>query len=495
MQNFVYYPTDGRQGPPCLHGAHLLGNDGVPVRGEIDWHEDAVRCRPRTQDPVGISLMWTVPDIGTIQLQTTRLPSRDKPYHLHVELARHLLMRISIKREEWGLFDYSGMDEIGEQINEARAAFVAALQATDTPTKAAELADKALALGLNAAEQMSEFHANIFIARRQQSGGFANPFVGFTVPEGMTSAKVLKSVKSTFDFARIPLVWRNIQPTEQDVHYESIEATIKACTDCKLSLRGGPLLTFGIRSVPDWMYIWENDFESIYEAAREHVQRTVKKFAKTISSWIVVSGVHADSVFGFSFEQIMELTRMAATVTKQVAPRSQVIVDLSQPWGEYYARNQQTIPPLLYADMAVQSGINFDGFGLQLLFGMDAEGFQLRDPLQVSSMIDKLANLGKPLHITALGAPSKPHDDTNDPLAMGGVWRSAWSEQQQADWIAQICEISLSKPYVETVCLQPLIDGGDDVIPASGLLHEDLRHKPVVARLSEMRQRFLNADA
>ncbi len=495
MQSFVYYPTDGRTGPPCLHGAHLLGNDGVPVRGEIEWRDGAVCCQPRTQDPVGISLMWTVPDIGTVHLQTTRLPAREKPYHLHVELARHLLMRISIKREEWGLFDYSGMDEIGKQIDAARSAFVESLQATDQPEKAAKLADQALAIGLNAAEQMSEFHANIFIARRQQSGGFASPFVGFTVPDGLESTKILKSLSGTFDFARIPLVWRSIQPTEQDCQYEPIEATLKACAGCKLSLRGGPLLTFGIRSVPDWMYIWENDFESIYEAAREHVQRTVKKFAKSISSWIVVSGIHADSVFGFSFEQIMELTRMAATVTKQVAPRSQVIVDLSQPWGEYYARNQQTIPPLLYADMAVQSGINFDGFGLQLLFGMDAEGFQLRDPLQVSSMIDKLANLGKPLHVTALGAPSQPHDGTSDPLAMGGLWRSAWSEEKQAEWLAQICEIALSKPYVETVCLQPLIDGGDDVIPDSGLLDQDHQPKPVLKRLADLRQRFLTPDA
>jgi hypothetical protein len=43
-----------------------------------------------------------------------------------------------------------------------------------------------------------------------------------------------------------------------------------------LGLRGGPLLNFGIRSVPDWMYIWEHDFEAIYDAAREHGNRALQ---------------------------------------------------------------------------------------------------------------------------------------------------------------------------------------------------------------------------
>ena len=252
---------------------------------------------------------------------------------------------------------------------------------------------------------MSRFHAAVFLGRRQQTGGFSRPFLGVKVANESMTPAVARQAGEAFDFAHIPFVWRNIQPTEQNPNYDSIEATIKACAAAKLALRGGPLLAFGVSSVPDWMYIWENDFESIYEAAREHVERTVQRYARQISSWVVASGLQADNVFGFSFEQTMELTRMAANVTKQAAPRSQVLIDLSQPWGEYYARNQQTIPPLLYADMAVQSGINFDGFGLQFIFGIASDGYHVRDPFQVSVLIDKLANLGKPLHVTALGAP------------------------------------------------------------------------------------------
>ena len=491
MHRFTCYPTAERKLPPDLHGAHLVGNDGVPLRGDIGWADHAIRCTTRMQDPVGLSLLWPVQGFGTIQLQTTRLPARESPYNIHVELARHQLMRLTVKREEWGLFDYGGMEDITARIDRCRDAFILALQTADKPEVAARHADESLAEGLWAAEEMSRFHAAVFLGRRQQTGGFSRPFLGVKVANETMTPAVARQAGEAFDFTHIPFVWRNIQPTEQNPVYDSIEATIKACAAAKLALRGGPLLAFGVSSVPDWMYIWENDFESIYEAAREHVERTVQRYARQISSWVVASGLQADNVFGFSFEQTMELTRMAANVTKQTAPRAQVLIDLSQPWGEYYASNQQTIPPLLYADMAVQSGINFDGFGLQFIFGLASDGYHVRDPFQVSVLIDKLANLGKPLHVTALGAPSRIVGNANGGSPPGGQWHAPWSDEVQAEWLATLCEIALSKPYVDTVCLQALADGPDNVIANSGLLRADLSPKPAFTRLIEMRKRLI----
>ncbi len=491
MQRFVCFPTDDRKFPPDLHGAHLVGTDNVPLRGEITWAGKEIRCVTRSPDPFGLSLLWPVKSFGTLQLQTTRLPAREKPYHLHVELARHQLMRISVKREEWGLFDYSGMDDIAAEIDRSRDAFIRCLQEADDPPTAARYADESLARGLWAAEQMSRFHATVFLGRRSQSGGFGRPYLGVAIPTALKNAGLPRRLADVFDFVNVPFVWREIQPTERGLHFEALDNCVKAYAAAKLSLRGGPLLTFGVRSVPDWMYIWENDFESIYEAAREHVERIVGRYHKQVSSWTAVSGLQADNVFGFSFEQIMELTRMVATLTKQLAPRSQVLIDLSQPWGEYYARNQQTVPPLLYADMAVQSGVNFDGFGLQFLVGIASEDYRLRDPFQISALIDKLANLGKPLHVTALGAPSAvPAAAAGSDAHAAGQWHTPWSDEVQAEWLVTLCEIALSKPYVETVCLQPLADAPDDILASGGLLRQDLTPKPAFARLAEMRKRL-----
>jgi endo-1,4-beta-xylanase len=156
------------------------------------------------------------------------------------------------------------------------------------------------------------------------------------------------------------------------------------------------------------------------------------------------------------------------------------VLDLTQPWGEYFARNQRTAPPLLYAEMAAQSGISFDAFGLQVVFGMDSEGFHLRDLLQISALIDRFGNLGRPLHITAVAVPS--HHAGADPADRG------WSERAQANWLADFCHIALSKPYVESVCLQSLVDGQGSGIPAGGVLRRDLAPKLAFKRLAELRQ-------
>lgn len=489
MLKFIYLPPQRLSLPADLPGLHLLGSEGVPVRGEVQLSGNEIRCQPRVPDPVGLSVLWPVEGYGTVQLETTRLPEREQPYLLSLELARHRLMRITLKREEWGLFDYPGMEDIADEIDQARGLFVQALQTNGDPAAAARLADQALQRGLWAAERLCHFHAAVFLGRRQQNGGFARPFLGTAVNPALPLTAALRVLQPTFDFVRIPLVWREVQPKEQQLRFDAVDAWVEACGERGLSLRGGPLLNFGVRSVPDWMYIWESDFETILDYAREHVRRCVKRYAGAIQSWVVASGLHADNVFSFGLEQIMEVTRAAVNAVRELAPRAQVVLDLTQPWGEYFARNQYSVPPLLYAEMAVQSGINVDAFGLQFLFGISSDGYHLRDTLQISALIDKLANLGKPLHVTAVAVPSGCEAPAN-PAASGGQWHAPWSEQAQADWLTTFCEIALSKPYVDSVCLQTFADHRHDAIPTGGVVREDCSPKPALTNLAALRRRL-----
>lgn len=494
MIRFLYYPPEGSGFVPDVQSALLLGADGVPLRGELRLEDGVISVATRNQEALAISLLWPVPGFGAVQLETTRLPARAKPYHLHVELARHRLMRISLKREEWGLFDYSGMDEIAAQIDQARDLFLAALQNSEDSRAAARLADQSLAVGLAASESMSRFHASVFLSRRLQGGGLPRNYLGIALtPDG--SRPPLERFKDVFDFVRVPFVWRRIQPKEQGVSYEAHDALIKSLVRGGLSVRGGPLLSFGVQSVPDWMYIWENDYEATAEFAREHVRRTVQRYAGQIHNWIVASGLHAQGVFPFTFEQIIDLTRAAVSVARQAAARTQIVLEITQPWGEYYARNQRTVPPLLYAEMVLQAGVPFDAFGLQFLFGVPGEGFHMRDLFQVSSLIDRLANLGKPLHVTAVAAPSTSRARSEvDAVGEGGSWHGVWSESIQAEWLAAFSEVALSKPYVESVCLYALADSGDLAIPSAGVLRKDQTPKPALARLASLRQRLTREE-
>ena len=399
MLSFAAYTNGQLAETVNLSGAYVLGSDDIPLRAEISFKDGIVSCSKRAAGPAGLAILWDVQGIGTILLETVRLQERQKPYVLPVELARGRLTRITQKLEDWGLLDYEGTEEIAAQISDARELLIRAFQA-DTPEEAAEAGDEALAVGVQASEALTQFHADMFLARRAQTGGLPRRVFGCSVNLDTPPEKVRQSVSKAFDFVTVPFSWRHIEPSEHMFKWKQLDAWVELLAADRIQMKGSALLSFNESHIPDWLYIWEHDFDTIRDLAFEHIRRVINRYGQYIQTWDVVSGIHANNCFTFTFEQLMELTRMAAAVAKQTAPRSTVVIDVTAPWGEYYARNQRTIPPLLYADMVIQSGVDFDAFGIQFRFGPAVDGMFVRDMFQVSSLLDHFVKLSKPLHIT-----------------------------------------------------------------------------------------------
>lgn len=464
-----------------LGSIHLVGTDGVPLRADIQVNSGQILCEKRTAGPAAIAMLWNVPGVGRILVESARVQERERPYNLHRELARGALMRIAQKREDWGLMDEAQIGEIGREIAEARKHFVEAVKADDDK-EIAKHADQALAKALTSAEQMSLTYADSMLARRHQIGGFGRRTFGCSIELNQATEAYRNQLVEAFDFARVPAVWREIESKEQAVDWSKIDPWVDWLSKRRIPIRMGPLVSFDERMLPDWLYMWENDFESVRDLIYNHIRRVVGRYGSFVHAWEVISGIHCENSFNFNFEQLMELTRLAAAVCKQVAPKSATIICLKSLWGEYYARNQRTIPPLLYADMAVQSGIHFDAFGLDFTFGAGGGASPVRDMFQISAMIDRLASLGKPFHITAIGVPSaaeaSPADAPEPDGGAAGYWKREWDEQTQGEWAREFLRISLSKPYVETVCWSHLSDRPDALPAHSGLLGDGLRRKP-----------------
>lgn len=495
MLSFTVYDNGQLAEKVNLSGAYVVGSDDVPLRADIAFKNGVVTCKKRAAGPAGLALLWDVAGAGTILLETIRVQERDQSYLLQVELARGRLMRINHKLEDWGLLDYEGAEELAVKVGKARDLLIQALQA-DQPARAAALGDESLSLAVQASEELSRFHASVLLARRKQSGGLGRRVFGCSVHLDKPSDLSRKRLAAAFDFATVPIVWRDIEPTEQNFNWKPLDAWVEALAKQPLPIRGASLLSFSEKNIPDWLYIWEHDFDTIRDLAFEHVRRVINRYGQYIQTWTVASGIHANNCFTFSFEQLMELTRMTAALTKQLSPRGMAILELVAPWGEYYARNQRTIPPLLYADMAVQSGVTFDAFGLQFQFGPAIDGMYVRDMFQISSTLDLFSKLGRPLHITGVQVPSdttaaRP-ETGGEALALdGGTWHGPWTEDIQADWLRRFIELALSKPFVETVSWQGLADHSRQEVPHGGLLRADLAPKAAYKQLLTLHSELL----
>ena len=111
-----------------LAGTYLVGSDGVPLRAEMEFRDSQIVCAKRADGPAGLALLWPVAGCGAMLIETGRLMERERPYNLTLELVRGRLTRINQKREDWGLYDYDGVETISEQIDKARDLFIRALQ-------------------------------------------------------------------------------------------------------------------------------------------------------------------------------------------------------------------------------------------------------------------------------------------------------------------------------------------------------------------------------
>jgi hypothetical protein len=489
------------QGQPAkalsLESVHMFGQDEIPVRGELEFAEGELRSIRHNDTAVGVSTLWETEQSGKLLLQTTRLPVRDKFYVLNVEIARARLLRISQKREEWGLTDLT-IDETQQQLmDQAMEKFIEALCHLDEPAKAAQFADQSLSHSMELGESLAMSHADLFLDRRVTTKGIKRHSFGcYLDTERITDIEYLKLLKENFQFVTIPVSWKLIEPKEQERQFEHLDACVNWLSKNRIAVKIGPLLNFMPESLPDWLFIWENDFEQVREMAYEYVSAVVDRYGKKVQAWDVISGLHANNCFKFSFEQIVELSRSATMAAKRAAARSLVLIELTEPWGEYYSRNPRTVPPLIYADAVYQSGIQLDGFSVQMNFGGPYESMRTRDLLEVSVLLDRFANFGKPIHLTNVQVPStftELNGAKGQESREACYWREKWSEPIQAQWLDSFYRIAMSKPFVETVSWHDLADREGHLLNSGGLVNKDLVQKPAFETLCQLKQQWVKA--
>jgi hypothetical protein len=491
---FEIYRDGNRVTTFVPQGAIAIGPESVPIAGDVSFKDGLLVVDKADEHATAVGLLWDCGPIGVFHCETTRLPPREKPYNLNVELARFRLMRIVQKQEDWNLFDFPRAEKFTQHFQEAQAMFADALGKLDQPAEASKIADQALALATDLSEQLGMFHGDLLLNRRRASGSFVKHVVGCRVNSLVQNQKYKDTVTDNFDYVVLPMSWKQLQPEEAAFNTEPVDEWVELLARKRVPIIAGPLVSLDEGLVPDWLFIWEHDFDTLREMAYEFVQKVVQRYRRAVGAWNVVSGLHAGAAFNLSFEQIIELTRMLIAQVKTLLPNAKTLVSITHPFGEYHAKAGVGVPPLLYAEMVAQAGVNFEAFGLELELGVPKPGHFTRDLFQLSCLLDKFSTLGRPVYITAIGCPGRnsPDSDSADPSAnpaQGGRWRRPWDPQLQAEWMDAVYKLAFSKPYVESVAWADLADLSH-TLPGGGLLDDLLKPKPSYVKLQELREKF-----
>jgi len=473
-----------------LNAAYIFGADAVALRSanKIGFKSGIIDCRKKTSEAAGLALLWPIEDFGKILLSTTRLPERKKPYVLNVELARAKLMRITLKREEWSLFEET--NHFAQLAHEALGLFIKALRNISDPAKASVLADEALKKAIVFSEQLAAKHAEQFLAARCRNRTLSRHSLGCRIDDRMIeNDKYRKRFLEMFGFVTIPVNWGQIEKIKGEYDFSTIDRCMDLLANKRLAMCAGPLLCFKPQYLPKWLMDEKMKYEKIRETAFEFVSRIVTRYSSHVHAWRVISGMNALNHFEFDFGQIIEITRAACLAARNADSNSRKMVEILFPWGEYYAHNKYTIPPLVYADMVVQNGINFDAFALQMLFGKNSPGMHMRDMMQISARLDSFASVAKPVHITGVAIPDNCSNSEHD-CDLAGYWRRRWDQPLQAEWIEEVYKIALGKPFINSVTYSDLADSDSNELPGSGLLKEDLSTKKAFLSMAKL-QKFI----
>jgi len=488
-----------------LRHALLRGPDGLVAPGQVRFEEGFIRCQRTGSGSTALSLQWDAGACGVLSLQTCLLPDREAPYLLSLELARHRVMLMLNKIEEWGQFDRPADDPVTRATEEARVTFMEALAVCQPDDSGGftsgqdDMARDALEKAIGASQRLTESHSNQALTRRlsatTESGErLPPPRIGCAVQPDRFGPALHDVLSTAVDFISIPLPWSAIEPEEGVAYrFQPFDRWIEwAVRKARMPVVAGPVIDFRPERAPDWLYIWENDYETLRELVYEHLKKIVTRYRRAISQWTVVSGLHVNKNFTLSVEQLVDLTRLACLVVRKLHPKARVQVELRQPFGDYVATNQAGVPPLLYTEILFQAGVSLDSLGIVLEMGDAIPGRETHDAARIADLLDQFSEFEKPMTISAAGVPSEPPGSNDmDESVEGGYWGRPWSPEQQADWLTMCARTALARPMVTSFCWADLYDGARmSEVGDGGLINDQGQAKPALGRLGEIRSRL-----
>ena len=167
------------------------------------------------------------------------------------------------------------------------------------------------------------------------------------------------------------------------------------------------------RALPDWLYLFEDDFESVLDFVSAFVRAAVERYRGKVDYWICAGRVNTAEVLTLSEQERLRLVARTVELVRSLDPDTPALVSFDQPWAEYMRQRQSDFPPLHFADALVRAGLGLGGLMLEINVGYCPGGTLPRHALEFSRQLDTWSLLGLPLWLSV----SAPSGDGDDPLA------------------------------------------------------------------------------
>ena len=487
-------PRPERVPQEAVDRAYMAGMEYVPWQCGTRVVDNQLIVERDIEDSGNLFIPWEVEGRGQLVLSTGSLMERQEPYNLPIELARGTITRIRNQLALWEPQGFVVTEEISQHLKRATDAFINGATAQDDPVGAEVAADQSLVHALESiAVLIDEFTTQVFGLRHQQLGQLPTLLAGHADVRSFSESQSEQYCEA-FNAAAVPFNWRDVESSEGEHDWSSIDRQIEWCREAGLKVCGGPLVRLYQGNLPDWLYLWEEeDFESIRTCAIQYVEEAVKRYRGMVHIWHVAAGMNTTGTLALPEEYKLKLTVDAIQAVVQTDARAPVIVSFDQPWAEYLSREDLELSPIHFADALVRADLGIAGIGLELNYGYWPGGTLPRDLLEVNRLLDHWSHLGLPL-IILLTIPSSAEPDANarrpsPPMEQG--FRGGLSLQTQHEYAKELVPMLVAKQCVHGVIWNQLDDAQPHDFPHGGLFDGQHQPKPGFDALVKLRREHL----
>lgn len=460
--------------PRAIETAYVCGMEQLPWIGQVTLNGEQLVVEREVSESGSFHILWPVDGRGTLMLSTSTLMERREPYHLPIELARGTLNRL---RNEVATLQMAGLalpETVNSHDGESLHNFVKAATVQDAPAEAAQLAQRSIAAALAGLDVVSGAVAERILQVQQRQPARTIPLLGCRLRKEVPHRAQRVAFVSAFNTVMVPFSWGRIESDEGRKRWTLSDAHVQWCQKRGLRICGGPLLELQRHSLPDWVFLWEGDFENLLSVASDHLRAVVTRYRGQVAFWNAAGRLITGDVLGLDEEHKLRLAGQAMEVVRSVDPQTPVVVSFDQPWGEYLAHRESEVSPLHFADTLVRADVGLAGIVLEMNVGLDKCATLPRDRFEFDQLIERWSMLGAPL-ILSVSVPSAGDGFT--------------PEAQQA-WLESYVPILLSRPSVQGLFWNQLFDSEADDFPATGLIDAAGGHKPAFDVLPALRKQF-----
>jgi len=462
---------------------YLTKEDGEPLCGAISTAESFIHCES-PGEKAALNAVYPLEGFGCVVVRTRPLPDRHQPYNLSLEFANGRKALIDDRRQAWQKQGFTPSRITREEFERAETVLrKAGTLESSNPPKCAALADKALkrlmwageALAIEAGKRGIEVKAAAPGPRMLLGGNYFSPAMGDAYNSHF---------EQLFNFAIVPFHWSSFEPRQGAQQWAAVDQIVDWLKARGFTLKGHPLVWFHEPCYPKWAC--RETFDEVKQLNVERVEQVVGRCDSRIAMWDVVNEAHdidRANMFGFQRSRLLEVTESTLAAARRAGPSARLAVGISMPFAEYAAASRGKLSPCEYIRLCKGRGVEFDIIGVQFYCG--GELGYCRDLLEVSAVLDRFAEFGKPLHVTQMGCPSVPCP-VNGRQAASHQWHGKWSESTQAEWAEKFYTVCCGKSYVEAVTWWDFADYSGAFITNWGLLRRDFTPKPAYGRLLDI---------